>query len=119
MISITGSTYKPLANRFQIEDQLQQLCNVINSKENVFEKSLIAFIYICYLQPFNDGNKRTARILANAIQNAHKSFPLSLRATNVNTYKLAVLAYYELNILGNIKRIFIEQARFAAENYVI
>lgn len=119
LVGITGSTYKPLENKFQIEDELKRLCDVINSKDSVYEKSLIAFIYICYLQSFNDGNKRTARILANAIQNAHRSFPLSLRATDVNTYKLATLAYYELGILGNVKDVFIEQARYAAENYAI
>jgi Fic family protein len=67
LIGITGSTYKPLDNKYQIEDELRKFCEVVNSKENVFEKALIAFTYLCYLQPFNDGNKRTARILANAI----------------------------------------------------
>lgn len=119
LVGITGSVYKPLDNRFQIEDELKRLCDVINSKASVYEKALLAFTYICYLQPFNDGNKRTGRILANAILYAHDFFPLSLRAVDVNTYKLAILAFYELGILGNAKQVFIRQARFAAENYAI
>ena len=118
-VGITGTVYKPLNNKFQIEDELKHLCNVINSKQNVYEKALLAFTYICYLQPFNDGNKRTGRILANAILYAHDSFPLSLRAVNVDTYKLAILAFYELGILGNAKQVFVSQAKFAAENYAI
>ena len=94
LIGITGSVYRPLDNRFQIEDELKKLCAVMNSKSSAFEKALLAFTYICYLQPFNDGNKRTARILANAVLYAHDSFPLSLRAVNVSTYKLAILAFY-------------------------
>ncbi len=119
LVGITGSTYKPLDNRFQIEDELRRLCEVINTKQDVYEKALLAFTFVCYLQPFNDGNKRTGRILANAILYAHDSFPLSLRAVDVNTYKLAILAFYELGTLGNAKRVFIDQARFAAENYAI
>jgi len=119
LIGITGSVYRPLDNRHQINEEIERLCEVINKKENVFEKALIAFIYICYLQPFNDGNKRTARILANAILNANDSFPLSLRAVDVNTYKLAILAYYEFGSLGNAKKVFIDQAKFASENYAI
>jgi Fic family protein len=119
LVGITGSVYKPLDNKFQIEDELKRLCEVINAKQSVYEKALLAFTYICYLQPFNDGNKRTGRILANAILYAHNSFPLSLRAVDVNTYKLAILAFYELGILGNAKQVFVGQAKFAAENYAI
>lgn len=119
LVGITGSVYRPLDNKFQVEEELERLCDVINEKSDVFEKALIAFTYICYLQPFNDGNKRTARILANAILFAHDAFPLSLMAVDVNIYKLAILAYYELGILGNAKQIFIGQSEFAVENYAI
>jgi Fic family protein len=119
LVGITGSVYKPLDNKFQIEDELRHLCDVINAKRNVYEKALLAFTYVCYLQPFNDGNKRTGRILANAILYANDSFPLSLRAVDVNTYKLAILAFYELGTLGNAKKVFIDQAKFAADNYAI
>jgi Fic family protein len=119
LVGITGTVYRPLDNKYQIEDELTRLCDVINSKQSVYEKALLAFAYVCYLQPFNDGNKRTARILANAILYAYDSFPLSLRAISVNTYKLAILAFYELGILGNVKQVFIRQAEFAAENYAL
>ncbi len=119
LVGITGSAYQPLDNKFQIEEELKRLCKIINEKQSVFEKALLAFTYICYIQPFNDGNKRTARILANAILYSNDSFPLSLRAVDVNTYRLAILAFYELGILGNAKKVFLEQAKFAAENYAI
>lgn len=119
LVGITGSAYQPLDNKFQVEEELERLCEVTNEKKDTFEKALIAFAYICYLQPFNDGNKRTARILANAILFSRDSFPLSLRAVDVNSYKLAILAYYELGILGNAKQIFLDQAKFAADNYAI
>ena len=118
-VGITGSVYRPLDNKFQIQDELERFCDVINSKESVFEKALLAFTYICYLQPFNDVNKRTARILANAILYAYDSFPLSLRAVDINVYKLAILSFYELGALGNAKKVFVDQGKFATENYAI
>lgn len=114
-VGITGSVYQPLDNKFQIKEELQRFCDMVNERQSIFEKTLLAFTYICYLQPFNDGNKRTGRILANALLYANDSFPLSLRAVSVTTYKLAILAFYELGILGNAKQVLIEQARFAAE----
>lgn len=118
-VSITGTAYRPLDNMFQIKEQLAKFCEIINSKQSIFETALLAFCYISYLQPFSDGNKRTGRILANAVLYAHNSFPLSLRAVDVNSYKLAMLAFYEFGIIGNVKQTFIDQARFAAENYAI
>lgn len=116
-VGITGSVYQPLDNKFQIKEELQRFCDIVNEKQSIFEKTLLAFTYICYLQPFNDGNKRTGRILANALLYANDSFPLSLHAISVTTYKLAILAFYELGIMGNAKQVLIEQAKFAAEQY--
>ncbi|HLG90978.1 MAG TPA: Fic family protein [Candidatus Saccharimonadales bacterium] len=118
-VAITGTAYQPLDNAFQIKEELTKFCKVVNHKQSIFEKALLAFCYVSYLQPFNDGNKRTGRILANAILYAHDTFPLSLRAIDVNTYKLAMLAFYEFGIVGNAKQAFIEQAKFATENYAI
>ena len=117
-VGITGSVYQPLDNRFPLGEELERLCDVINRKTSVYDKALLAFTYLCYLQAFNDGNKRTGRILADAILHAHGSFPLSLRAVDVETYKLAVLAFYELGTLDNAKEVFLAQARFVAARYL-
>lgn len=117
LVRITGTAYEPLDNRFQIEEQLGRLCDVVNRKDSVYEKALLALVFMAYLQSFNDGNKRTGRILANAILHAHGSFPLSLRAVDGDVYRFAILAFYELGALGNAKQVLLEQARFAAENY--
>ena len=66
-VGISGTNYRPLDNEFQISEALENSCDVINSKESVFEKALLALVLISYIQPFMDGNKRTARIVSNAI----------------------------------------------------
>jgi fido (protein-threonine AMPylation protein) len=117
LVAITGSSYKPLGNPHQISEELQKLCDVINASPNVYTKSLLAYVYISYLQPFNDGNKRTGRIMANALQVANSSFPLSLRALSATTYKLAILSFYEFGSIGNAKNTLLEQAKYAVKHY--
>ena len=116
-VRITGSSYLPPDISFVIEESLEKMCELINKKENVFEKALIAVLLINYIQPFEDGNKRTARLTANAILLANACCPLSYRSVSSSTYKKTILLFYELNNITAFKKIFIEQYQFAVENY--
>ena len=116
-IGITGTNYKPIDNEFQIRDVLQNMCDLVNSKENVFEKAFLLLVLISYIQPFFDGNKRTARIISNAILINNDYCPISFRTINSVDYKKAMLLFYEQNNIGAFKKIFIEQFEFAVNTY--
>ena len=116
-VGITGTNYRPLDNEFQIREALQQTCDLINSRENIFEKALFALVLLSYIQPFYDGNKRVARIAANALLIANKYCPISFRTVDSVDYKKAMLLFYEQNNISVFKQIFINQFKFAAENY--
>lgn len=116
-VGITGTNYKPLDNDFQIRDAMNEACNVINARKNVFEKSLLAILLLSYIQPFADGNKRTSRIVGNAILIANKHCPMSFRTADSLKYKEAVLLFYEQNNLSAFKKIFIQQYDFAVHTY--
>lgn len=116
-VGITGTNYRPLDNEFQIREALEETCTLINSKENVFEKALLALVLLSYIQAFTDGNKRTARITANAILIAHDYCPLSFRSVDSVDYKKAMLMFYEQNNISAFKQIFIEQFEFAVRIY--
>lgn len=116
-IGISGTNYKPLDNEFQILEALKDTCDVINGKENVFEKALLALVLISYIQPFMDGNKRTARIVSNAILMNYGYCPLSFRTVNSIDYKKAMLLFYEQSNISNFKEIFINQFEFAVRTY--
>jgi len=116
-VGITGTNYRPLDNEFQIREALQESCNLINSKSDVFEKALLALILLSYIQAFSDGNKRTARITSNAILIANGYCPISFRTVDSIDYKKAMLIFYEQNNLYAFKRIFIEQFEFAVKAY--
>lgn len=94
-VGITGTNYIPLDNEFQIKEALENVCRLVNSRENIFEKALLLLLLISYIQPFNDGNKRTARITANAQLIAAGYCPISFRTVNSVDYKKAMLLFYE------------------------
>ena len=116
-VGITGTNYTPLDNEFQIREALEATCQLINAKEDVFEKALLALLLLSYIQPFTDGNKRTARITSNAILMARGYCPISFRTVDSIDYKKAMLMFYEQNNIAAFKQIFIEQYEFAVKNY--
>ena len=116
-VGITGTNYRPLENEFQIREAMQATCDLINSKSNVFEKALLALVLLSYIQPFMDGNKRTARITSNALLIANGFCPLSFRTVDSIDYKKAMLIFYEQNNLHAFKQIFISQYEFAVKEY--
>lgn len=116
-VGISGTNYKPLDNEFQILEALRGACDVINNKKSIFEKALLALVLISYIQPFMDGNKRTARIVSNAILLNYDYCPLSFRTVDSINYKKAMLLFYEQNNISNFKDIFVDQFEFAVRTY--
>ncbi|WP_183497357.1 Fic family protein [Neolewinella aquimaris] len=116
-VGITGTNYRPLDNEFQIKEAFIEMCHLINSKSNVFDKALLALVLVSYIQGFSDGNKRTARITSNALLIGHKYCPLSFRTVSSIDYKKAMLIFYERNNITPFKRIFIDQFEFAVKTY--
>ena len=116
-VGISGTNYKPIDNEFQIREALQSMCNLVNDKSNVFEKALLVLVLISYIQPFEDGNKRTARIISNAILMNEGFCPISFRTVDSIEYKKAMLVFYEQNNITPFKGIFIDQFEFAVKTY--
>ncbi len=116
-VGISGTNYKPLDNEFQISEALESSCDIINKKESIFEKALLTLVLLSYIQPFMDGNKRTARIVSNAILMNNNYCPISFRTVDSIEYKKAMLLFYEQNNISSFKEIFIEQFEFAVKTY--
>lgn len=74
-------------------------------------------VLLSYIQAFMDGNKRVARLTANAILIAHGYCPLSFRRVESIDYKKAMLIFYEQNNISPFKKIFMEQFEFAVKTY--
>jgi fido (protein-threonine AMPylation protein) len=116
-VGITGTYYRPLDNRYQIREAMEDMCLLVNKISNPFEKALVTMILLAYIQPFEDGNKRTSRVIGNAILLAYNKLPLSYQATQEEEYKKAVILFYEKHNLSYFKELFSQQYEFVAQNY--
>lgn len=116
-VGVTGTRYLPLDVGSQIEEQTRKIVSVVQTKTDSFSKALISVLMISYLQAFEDGNKRTARLFANAMLLQSDLAPLSYRDVDETEYREAMLIFYEQNSLEAFKKIFIEQYIFSCKTY--
>jgi Fic family protein len=116
-VGVVGTRYRPLDNEHQVREAAEKMIGTINATRDIFSKALFSVMLLSYIQPFEDGNKRTARLLGNAVLLSHGSCPLSYRSVKESDYKKAMILFYERNNIRFFKELFLEQFRFAATNY--
>jgi len=116
---VTGTRYAPLDNMHQIRESMEEAVSAINRADDPWSKALIALLLIAYIQPFEDGNKRTSRLIANACLVAHGACPISFRSVDESEYRNALLIFYEIQNASLMKRIFLEQFDFSVKNYFL
>jgi fido (protein-threonine AMPylation protein) len=118
-VGVRGSVYRPLDTKYQIEEAVEALCEAVNRLTSPYDKAMLVLLGISYIQPFEDGNKRTSRLVADAVLLAHQCAPLSYRSVDEVEYRNAMLVFYERNSIISFRKLFIEQYLFAAENYTV
>ena len=105
LVRITASNYEPLSNPHQLREKADDLLEIIDKSKNPYIRSLLALSLLPYLQLFEDGNKRTGRMLANAILISSINKGFSLRKTDARKLALAYLAFYEFDSINALSRI--------------
>ncbi|MBU0661028.1 Fic family protein [Patescibacteria group bacterium] len=117
MVRIVGTEYLPLDNEFQIREALEKTCVLVNKAKNPFDKVVLLMVCIAYIQAFEDGNKRTSRLMGNALLFAYDICPLSFRGVENAEYKKAVVLFYEQQNISYFKELFKKQFEFAVHHY--
>ncbi|CAN5288974.1 hypothetical protein BH09SUM1_BH09SUM1_23730 [soil metagenome] len=106
-VYIGASSYTPT----HFPQVLDECLNLILSKaaaiDDPFEQSLFALAHIAYLQPFEDVNKRTSRLMANIPLVRGNLCPLAFEGIQEREYVNAILALYELNDIRLLRDVFI------------
>lgn len=105
LVRISTSNYVPNANPHQLREYAEAILHIINKIAEPTIKVLLALALIPYLQIFEDGNKRTGRLLANGILISTIGQGFSLRNVSARQLAIAYLAFYEFNTLKPLAQI--------------
>lgn len=117
VVTITDSVYVPL----QVPQFLDEILAVVVGKachiKNPIEAAFFLWVNIAYLQPFEDGNKRTSRLCANLPLLLQNCAPLSFLDVEPADYALAVLAVYEQQDVSLAVELFAWTYRRSIDKY--
>lgn len=96
VVNISDTTYVPS----QVPQLLEEMISLIIGKaqhiKNPVEAAFFLWVNLAYLQPFEDGNKRTSRLAANIPLMLYNCAPLSFLDVDPRDYAKAMLGIYEL-----------------------
>ena len=100
-VSMGGTTWKPkLPNKEEIEEYMN---SIINNIENITDRAMTMMLYLMRTQPFYDGNKRTAMIVANQIMIQNGKGVISIPLDKQLTFREMLIDFYETNNMDKIK----------------
>lgn len=106
-VSIGQSSFKPTDTPQQIHDWFDLFLSKADAIDDPLEKALFTLTHLPYLQPFEDVNKRTARLSANIGLFAHNLCPLSFVDMPQTRYVQAMLGVYELGRIDLLCDLFV------------
>ena len=116
-VGITHSSYSPLDDQFEIEEEFDILIQKAAAIADPFEQSFFLLVHIPYLQAFDDINKRTSRIASNIPLLKADLAPMSFVAMHDRDYIDALIGIYELNNVSLLRDVYIDAYIASAENY--
>lgn len=118
LVTISHSGFVPCDNKFQIISFFDLLIEKINKMKSILEKSVAANLLMAFLQPFSDGNKRTSRMLGNAILLSYDYIPVSFVNTAKEDYIKGILYFYEKQRPDFFKQLFLNELNNSFREYI-
>ncbi|AVM56562.1 cell division protein [Bacteroides heparinolyticus] len=95
-VRISGTNYVPPKNSQEIESKLNEILFQQDEYTNPLEKAVYLHCNLARLQPFIDGNKRTARMIESiALMNAGLIPVYSTKDSDILSYRKGLIAFYE------------------------
>lgn len=111
LTGITGSSYIPLSSGERLREELKFLFSQYKNLTNPFERAIYLHNNLCYLQYFEDCNKRTARVMQFISLKNDNIMPLIILDSNKNdysAYRNCMIEYYETGSHQNYIDFFIQ-----------
>lgn len=105
-VGVGGTVYHPTNQPALIEECFDLILRKAAAISDPLECAFFLMVHLPYLQPFEDGNKRTSRLSANLPLIQKNMSPLSFVDVPVRDYTDGILAVYELNRIELLRDLF-------------
>lgn len=95
VVNISDTTYVPAQAPLLLEEMFERIVDKARQVKNPVEAAFFLWVNLAYLQPFEDGNKRTSRLSANIPLMLYNCAPLSFLDVEARDYASAMTGVYE------------------------
>ena len=119
IVNITGTTYIPTQIPVLLEEMLTLIIEKARLIKNPIEAAFFMWVHLAYLQPFEDGNKRTSRLSSNIPLMLYNCSPLSFLDVNPQDYSMAMMGVYEQNNSAMAVDLFAWTYRRSVKKYAV
>jgi Fic family protein len=117
IVTIEGSVYHPTQVPVLLEQMLEEIVARAQHIRNPMEGAFFLWVNLAYLQPFEDGNKRTSRLTSNLPLLLYNCAPLSFLDVEQSDYAYAMLGVYEQRSVALAVELFETTYRRSIEKY--
>ncbi|MEZ5534914.1 MAG: Fic family protein [Thiolinea sp.] len=117
VVRFSDSRYLPPDNPYLLESAFEQFCEKAEAIKDPYEQAFFAMVFLPYLQPFQDGNKRTSRLSMNIPLLRHHLVPFSFADLPKRDYMFGLLAVYERQRTDFLAEAFVRAYRKTAPRY--
>ena len=109
-VRISGTLYTPPKNQQEIKSKLNKILFQQEEYANPLERAVFLHCNLARLQPFIDGNKRTARMIESvALINADIIPVYSAKDADILKYRKALIAFYETEDYSSYADYFLDR----------
>jgi fido (protein-threonine AMPylation protein) len=116
-VEIGGSVYRPIALPQRLEELFHAVMRTAVAIEDPIEQAFFLLVHLPYLHPFEDVNKRVARVAANIPLMRAGLAPLSFIDVPMQAYIAGTLGVYELARVELLRDVFVWAYERACQEY--
>jgi fido (protein-threonine AMPylation protein) len=119
VVNISDTVYVPTQVPAILEEMLEAILHKARHIKNPVEAAFFLWVNLAYLQPFEDGNKRTGRLAANIPLMLYNCSPLSFLDVDPHDYARAMLGVYEFLDVALAVELFAWTYRRSQKKYAV
>jgi len=109
-VKISGTNYTPPKDTTEIKQALGELLFEFENYSNPLEKAIYLHCNLARIQPFIDGNKRTARLIESVVLLQNNLIPnYSTKDADILSYRNGLVNFYETKNYSDYSDYFLDK----------